>query len=103
MKRAVLALSVALAAIPAFAEHRDSPLGPDPTRPGAWAVSPRDPQPAVSESGQRPAKVDAATAARSGPRERASSGSSRSEAGTPASPWATGPWATDFAFVAPAQ
>lgn len=91
MKRALIALSVAVAAIPAFAEHRDSPLGPDPTRPGAWAISPRDAQPEVSESGQRPPKVDAARTARMGPRDRASSGSSSGEAGTPDSSRATGP------------
>lgn len=103
MKRALMALSVALAAIPAFAEHRDSPLDPDPARPGEWAMSPRDPQPAVSESGHPPSNVDGATTARPEPRRPASSGSSRAEAGTPASPWATGPWASDFAFIAPPQ
>lgn len=103
MKRALMALSLALAAIPAFAEHRDSPLGPDPTRPGTWSISPREPEPAISEAGQRPPKADAATTARSGPGVPASSGPSRAEAGTPASPWATGPWADDFAFTAPAQ
>lgn len=103
MKRALIAMSMAIAAIPAFAEHRDSPFGPDPARPGAWAISPRDRQPPVSASGQHPAKVDAATTARTGRRERASSGPSRGAAGTPASPWAAGPWASDFAFIAPAQ
>ena len=77
MTRIIAALSFAAFVFPAFAENRGAPYDQS--------------------------LVDRGIPAQTLPHERASSGSSGTATGAVASLWATGPWANDYAFIAPAQ
>ena len=77
MKRIIAAVSFAALALPAFADDRGAPYDQSLIDRGI-------PAPAPSHN-------------------RAPSGASGSLAGAMAPLWATGPWANDYAFIAPPQ
>lgn len=77
MKRLIVAASLAAFVLPALADDRGAPYDQSLVDRGAPAETLRH--------------------------DRASSGSSGAVGGAVGSFWATGPWANDYAFIAPAQ
>lgn len=77
MKRIIAAFSFAALALPAFAEDRGAPYDQS--------------------------NVDRGIPAQTLSHERAFGGSSGTATGAVVSIWAIGPWAKDYAFIAPAQ
>lgn len=76
MKRLIIAASFAALAAPALADDRGTPY--------------------------EQSLLDRGIPAQALPHDRASGGSSGAVRGAVVSPWATGPWASDYSFIAPA-